>query len=185
MNPDLEMRWLLLIYTVPRSPSRLRATIWRELKKVGAVYLRDGVCALPEREATQTALTTIATRVREFGGQASLATAHLDPESSTRIVEEASAARASEYTELTGDAERFLEHVAREREHRKLTYAEVEELEGDLEKLRRWFEQMRARDYFPVAAEQERVTQLLGRCDDALGAFLDEVYTETETDVTP
>ena len=44
--------WLLLIYTVPAEPTRKRAFIWRELKKVGAPYLRDGVCILPERPDT-------------------------------------------------------------------------------------------------------------------------------------
>ena len=34
--------WLLLIYTVPSQPSRKRAAVWRDVKKAGAVYLRDG-----------------------------------------------------------------------------------------------------------------------------------------------
>ena len=48
--------WLLLVYTVPAEPSRLRAAVWRDLKKAGAVYLRDGVCVLPERDETLHAL---------------------------------------------------------------------------------------------------------------------------------
>ena len=71
-------RWLVLIYTVPSEPSRKRAFIWRELKKAGAVYLRDGVCALPERPETLAALSAIAARVEELGGQATLV--HLGPD---------------------------------------------------------------------------------------------------------
>ena len=55
--------WRLLIYTVPAQPSRKRAFIWRELKKAGAVYLRDGVCALPERPETAAVLSAVAAKV--------------------------------------------------------------------------------------------------------------------------
>jgi hypothetical protein len=177
---DRTTTWLILIYTVPRSPSRLRATIWRELKKVGAVYLRDGVCVLPERAETQAAVDAIAGKVRAFDGQAAVATSRLDDETVGFIVAEATAARAEEYTDLERDAEQFLAHVAYEREHRELTYREVEELEADRDKLGRWFNQVRARDYFPVRADQDRVTTQLARCDEALVGFLDDVYTEIE-----
>src|SRR5438093_486945 len=65
-------RWVLLIYTVPAEPSRKRAYVWRELKKVGAVYLRDGVGVLPQRDATVRAFTDLATKVHEFDGRATL-----------------------------------------------------------------------------------------------------------------
>src|SRR5438270_12933937 len=64
--------WRLLIYTVPSEPSRKRAFIWRELKKAGAVYLRDGVAVLPEQAAAVEALQAIAAKVDEFGGEATL-----------------------------------------------------------------------------------------------------------------
>lgn len=180
MSADPQTTWLLLIYTVPRTPSRFRATIWRELKKVGAVYLRDGVCVLPERSDTTAAITAIAEQAREFNGQATIATSQLDARTVAAIIGEARTARADEYAELAQEAERFLAHVAREREHRDLTYREVEELDADLEKVRRWFEQVRARDYFPVEDDQQRVTTLLVRGEEALAGFLDDVYSETE-----
>ena len=62
----MEITWLLLIYTVPAEPSRTRAFIWRELKKVGAPYLRDGVCILPERSETAAAARAIAAKVIPF-----------------------------------------------------------------------------------------------------------------------
>lgn len=180
MSFDRTTTWLILIYTVPRLPSRLRATIWRELKKVGAVYLRDGVCVLPERAETQAAVDAIAGKVREFGGKATVATSRLDDETVTFIIAESTAARAEEYTDLERDAEQFLAHVAYEREHRELTYREVEELEADRDKLGRWFHQVQARDYFPARADQERVTTLLARCDESLAGFLDDVCSEIE-----
>ena len=72
-GPALPAKWLLLIYTVPAEPSRKRAYIWSELKKIGAVYARDGVGALPEREEMLTAIQHVAAKVVEFEGQATLA----------------------------------------------------------------------------------------------------------------
>src|ERR1700680_960102 len=86
---QIETPWLLLIYTVPAEPSRKRAAIWRDIKKVGAIYLRDGVCALPERPETIEAMRAIAARVVEFEGQATLVeAARLDPARADWVVEQ-------------------------------------------------------------------------------------------------
>jgi hypothetical protein len=166
--------WLLLIYTVPSEPSRKRAYVWRELKKVGAVYLRDGVCALPHRDETLAAFRGIAERIGEDGGETTLvADARLDEERSRAIVARAGEDRAAEYGEIAREAERFLEHVRRETEHREFTFAELTALEADLGKLRRWTEQVRSRDYFE-AEGREPVEGLLASCEEELTAFLEE-----------
>ncbi len=171
--------WLLLIYTVPAAPSRKRATIWRALKQVGAVYLRDGVAVLPDRAEARSAFRAIAEKVGEFGGQATLVEeARLPAERAEAIAAQANANREEEYAEVAREAERFLEHARREREHRELTFAELEEIEADLGKLKRWVEQIRGRDHFG-ALSAGRVEELLGECDAALAAFLEEAYAHT------
>jgi hypothetical protein len=136
--------WLLLIYTVPAQPSRKRATVWREVKKAGAIYLRDGVCVLPERPSQLKAFEEIEAKVKELDGQATLVRgARLDGERVERIVKEASAARKAEYDDILGETERFRAHVLREREHREFTFGELQELEADLNKLQRWSAQVK------------------------------------------
>jgi hypothetical protein len=177
---EMEITWLLLIYVVPSEPSRKRAYIWRELKKVGAVYLRDGVCALPERAETTVAFQRIAAKVEEFGGEATIVeAAHLDPKRAEALTTASRTARASEYRELAREAEGFLAHVRRETEHREFTFAELEELEEDLGKLTRWTEQVRARDYFG-GADAEEVSALLARCEEELAVFLETAAREDE-----
>jgi hypothetical protein len=172
--------WLLLIYTVPSEPSRKRAYIWREVKKAGALYLRDGVCALPEREETTAAFRQIAAKVVEFAGEATVVTsAHLDDERAAALIDAAQAARAQEYSELTGEAEGFLAHIRRETEHRAFTFAELEELDGDLAKLKRWLGQVRARDYFP-SGDAERVGTLFTHCEEELATFMEMAAREDE-----
>jgi len=167
--------WLLLIYTVPAKPTRKRAFIWREVKKIGAVYLRDGVCALPQLPETLKAVEAIASRAREFEGEATVVTgATFDAARGEAVVAAFRTARSDEYAEVAREAERLLEHISREVDHREFTFAELEELEEDLAKLRRWSIQIQARDYFPDAAITESVEKLLAQCDAALAEFLEQ-----------
>lgn len=166
----MEQGWLLLIYTVPSEPSRKRAAVWREVKKAGAIYLRDGVCALPRREETANTFQALAAKVEAFGGEATLVDVpHLDRRRAEAIMARSREERAAEYAELTREAERFLEHVRRETTHRAFTFAEVEELAADLGKLQHWAEQIRGRDYFDAASAHD-VAALLARCEEALAA---------------
>jgi hypothetical protein len=177
---ELSTTWLLLIYTVPAQPSRKRATVWREIKKLGAVYLRDGVCVLPEQAATMASLRSLANRIEEMDGQACLVEgAQLDAKRIEALEAEFRAGRAEEYAEIGREAEQLLAHIARETEHREFTYAELEELEQDLGKLKRWTDQVHARDYF-AESSYSNLQALLERCDSALEIFLDQASAEAD-----
>jgi hypothetical protein len=169
----MDAPWLLLIYTVPAEPTRKRAYVWREVKKVGALYLRDGVCILPERTETIAAAGAIAAKIQEFEGEATVVRgATLDSARADAVAAQFNSARSAEYAEISREAERLLQHVARETEHRDFSFAELEELEEDLNKLKRWMGQVRSRDYFPDGASIQP-EHLLERCDEALAEFLD------------
>jgi hypothetical protein len=177
---DLPTTWLLLIYTVPAQPTRKRATVWREIKKLGAVYLRDGVCVLPAQPTTMTSLRSLASRIEEMDGQACLVEgAQLDANRVAALEAEFRAARAEEYAEIGREAEQLLAHIARETEHREFTYPELEELEQDLGKLKRWTDQVQARDYF-AESSYSNIQALLERCDGALEIFLDQASAEAD-----
>jgi hypothetical protein len=169
----MDSPWLLLISTVPAEPSRKRAYVWREVKKVGAVYLRDGVCILPERPDTVAMARSIAARIEEFDGQATLVrSARLDVARAEGVIGRFKSARSAEYAEISRDAQRLLQHIQRETQHREFTFAEVEELGQDLAKLRRWLDQVHARDYF-LDESNVHAERLLTRCGEALAEFLD------------
>ncbi|GAC1317880.1 MAG: hypothetical protein NVSMB2_12120 [Chloroflexota bacterium] len=162
------MLWLLLIYTVPAEPTRKRAFIWRLLKKIGAVYLRDGICVLPEQPVTHRSLTTVADKVREFGGHAHLAeAARLDPATDDLVRCRAREARQLEYAAVVEAGAALVAHMRRESRHRSLHDAELHLMHLDLVKLRRWRDQIQARDYFTAegAATAEAV---LVACETAL-----------------
>ena len=169
----VEPRWDILIYTVPSQPSRKRAAVWRELKKVGAVYLRDGVAVLPAGSGTIEALRRIVALVEGFAGQATVvATADFDASRSAALRAQIATERAAEYAEVVREAEGLLAHLRREAAHRAFTRAERAALERDLGKLTRWAAQIRARDYL-AAAEPRALTEVLARCGRALHALPD------------
>jgi hypothetical protein len=63
---------ILLAYKLPLQPTRLRNQVWRKLHALGAVYLQDGVVALPWREDLTENLAYVATTIEEMDGSATL-----------------------------------------------------------------------------------------------------------------
>ena len=60
----------ILIVTLPSQPSAVRLRVWRSLKALGCVALRDGAYLLPLAQAP--ALEELAAEVRQHGGTASV-----------------------------------------------------------------------------------------------------------------
>ena len=66
--------WLLLVYRIPSDPTRLRATVWRRLKSLGAVYLQNSAAALPATDGAERALRKLRREILEMNGSAVLLT---------------------------------------------------------------------------------------------------------------
>src|ERR1700726_4276060 len=64
--------WLLLIYRVPPKPTRLRSTVWRRIKSLGAIYLQNSVAALPASTANERALRKLRREITDMSGTAML-----------------------------------------------------------------------------------------------------------------
>jgi hypothetical protein len=62
--------WVLLAYRLPREPSTPRITLWRKLRRLGAVQLVDGLVALPADPRSVEAFDWLADEVVEAGGEA-------------------------------------------------------------------------------------------------------------------
>jgi hypothetical protein len=64
--------WVLLAYRLPREPSTPRITLWRNLRRLGAAQVSDGLVVLPLTEETQEQVEWLATGIEEAGGDASV-----------------------------------------------------------------------------------------------------------------
>ena len=65
-------RWVLLAYHLPREPSTPRITLWRNLRRLGAAQVGDGLVALPLTDETQEQIEWLASGVEDAGGDASV-----------------------------------------------------------------------------------------------------------------
>jgi len=64
--------WVLLVYRVPREPTSSRATVWRKLKRLGALLLHDAVWVLPATPWTREQFQWLAVEIGELEGEAYL-----------------------------------------------------------------------------------------------------------------
>ena len=167
-----EQPWLLLIYSVPSNPSRKRAYVWRELKRLGAIYLRDGVAVLPDRPDLAVALGAIAERIREYDGEADvLPVSAFSPARQQELFERLRAERAAEYREIHHACVGFLRDVLSDVSADEFGFPDVDKLESELHRLERWFEQVRGRDY--LRAEGSRtVADIMEKCETAFERFV-------------
>jgi hypothetical protein len=167
--------WLLLIYRVPQDPPGRRTYVWRQLRQLGAVYLQQAAAILPDRADLRTALEALSQRVREYGGDVSLlATVSPDDQWEAELVERFNQARDAEYAEIGENVERFEDEIRRERSKGRFTFAQLEDIEGDWEKLQRWYERVRTRDFLD-ASGRRGAEEALTRGQTELEAFTAEV----------
>ncbi|MET7335001.1 Chromate resistance protein ChrB [Nonomuraea sp. NPDC005650] len=144
-----ERGWLLVSVSTAGAAPTVRVQVWRKLRSMGALYLQQSVCLLPEREQTLRQVRRLLDRVRQQGGTGRLLRLDLTEAAEERqVIGEFNAARDAEYAEVLERLPAFRAELAEERERGRATYAEVEESEADLERFRSWMAKIDARDYF-------------------------------------
>ncbi|MEY9849055.1 hypothetical protein ABH940_006159 [Streptacidiphilus sp. BW17] len=138
------IKWLLLSYRIPTEPTRLRAGVWRRLKALGAMYLQNAVAVLPASPEAERALRLLRQDIIEMGGSAQVLRAEALA-GEDEVVGAFNTARDEEYAELLGQCRDFLAEIETETAEEHFTYAELEENDEDLAKLRTWLDKIRAR----------------------------------------
>lgn len=168
--------WLVLVYRVPSEPTRLRATVWRRLKALGAVYLQNSVATLPRSPANERALRRLQREIVGMEGTGILLESEvLAGEQS--VLNTFQAARSDEYEEIVDRCEGFLAEVEKEYAKNHFTYAELEENEVDYTKLVNWLEKVKARDQFGAPGRDE-ADAALAKCEQVLEEYAARVYAE-------
>lgn len=169
-------RWLLLVYRVPSEPSRLRATVWRRIKSLGAIYLQSSAAALPASTAAERALRKLRSEILDMAGTAVLLSCEvLAGESEIRS--QFQDARDDEYEEIVDKCADFIAGIDKEYRESHFSYAELEENEVDLVKLRTWLQRIKDRDVFGASGLQQAVSSL-AECEEKLEAYAAHVYAE-------
>jgi hypothetical protein len=175
-NDAPDAGWLLLIYRIPPEPTRLRSTVWRRIKSLGAIYLQNSAAALPASPAAERSLRKLRREILDMSGTAILLSAAvLSGEAEVRGAFQA--ARNDEYEEIVDKCADFLRQVQKEYDENHFTYAELEENEVDLVKLKNWYAKIVERDVFG-ADGRSATERAIESCEQSLEAYAARVYAE-------
>jgi hypothetical protein len=149
--------------------------VWRELRRCGAVALQSATWALPVGDAFDDTLTRAVALVERADGQAMVFDVTPDDATSARLEALFTAEREAEWVEFLAECDKFDAELAHEWAIEKFTLAELDEEEQNLDRLRRWCRDLRAKDIFGADSASSAEQRLKG-CAEALEAFADGVY---------
>lgn len=170
------IHWTLILPQIPSEPSRHRVAVWRQLRKAGAVPISSGVWALPGGPAFQADLDRAGELCRKGGGTFAVIDATPRDHASAAMIRDAfTAVRVDEWAEFTADCGKFEAEIAKEILRQKFTFAELEEKEHSLERLRRWFRDLKKRDVLELPEAKAADARLRG-CVAVLDEYAERVY---------
>jgi len=173
------MAWRLLTYRLAAEPSRHRVAVWRELRRAGAVSLQQGVWAVPAGDGFDDALDRAVELIERGDGDVFVFAVSPTEATSARLEQAYTVEREAEWAEFVSECDKFDAEIAREIATRKFTLAELDEEEQNLDRLKRWYRELRRRDLFgaPTGPVAER---RLKACEEALEDFAERVFDARE-----
>jgi len=152
MSTEMRKRpWLLFIYSLPAQSKAQRVSVWRKLKRVGALQ-RISAYILPDEPMHFERFQWLAKQVRDEGGEASvIQTSSIDGLKDEDIVRLFQRDREKDYKELAKEIKQSSKSVKNRRD----------EIPAFVEKFRRRYQEIRSIDYFdsPEAHEVEALLQ--------------------------
>lgn len=174
-------RFVVLVYRMPTKPTAARVAVWRQLKRIGAVYLQQSVCLFPDSAATRRDLAPILAKIEASSGSFHLLPLRAigDAERS-KLVTQFRAQSAKHFQEIIENCEvNFQKEVEFETFRGNFTYEEAEEIRIEFDKIVRWFEAVADRDWFQ-APNREAAQRWITRCEKLLEGFEAQVYRAQE-----
>lgn len=138
--------------------------------------MTQGTWAAPATDPYRQALRRASELATE--GQGTVAVFDVQPHdhAARALVEDAfRAARVDEWREFLADCGKFTDEIAHEIAKNKFTFAELEEEEHSLDRLRRWYRDLKKRDALALPDARTAATNLFS-CEQTLDQFAEQVY---------
>ncbi|MBC9727509.1 chromate resistance protein ChrB [Streptomyces sp. TRM68367] len=165
-----------MLVKIPAEPSRYRVAVWRELRKVGALSLGQGLWAMPDVPVFAAGLSRAMELAERADGEAVvLEAAGRDEADAERLKAMFTAARQADWAEFLADCAKYQAELDKEIRNAKFTLAELEEEEQSLERLRRWYRDIQARDVFG-APDAGQAAQRLKECTARYEDYTERVF---------
>jgi hypothetical protein len=154
----MNSQFLLLIVSLPPSPSSLRVRVWRRLRALGAVALKRTVYLLPDTPDNYEQFQWLGQEIqRERGETILLRVDQIENMSRTDIIRLFHEARDPDYRQLAARYRKLMQTL-----ERKSAPASAR-VDRDLAQLQKDFEKLRELDFFdaPGRAEVERLREVI------------------------
>jgi hypothetical protein len=134
---------------------------------------------LPDTETNINSLSALKEEIIAESGEAYVLKCSPDEDSDRAFMEKFNSARDEEYGEVLEQCEEFFKEIEKETARKNFSFAEIEENEEELEKLKKWFAQVSARDFFS-ASLKKKTEETLSRCAAVLDEFCEKVYESSK-----
>ena len=173
------MKWLFFSYTLPTQPSKARVYAWRQLKKLGAANYQS-LWILPHSADRINDLRKLMSDIEAYKGETLLIVGKtLRDDEEDRLRKVFSDSRSEEYGELIKKCDDFFKEIENEIERRNFIFAEVEENEEELGKLKQWYKKVEKRDVLDVPLRKVAVEKVKN-CERLYEGFARRVYEHTQ-----
>ncbi|HWE54315.1 MAG TPA: Chromate resistance protein ChrB [Acidimicrobiales bacterium] len=170
------MAWRIVTYRLPSDGgSSQRVAVWRELRRVGAVALQAATWAVPIGDGFDEGLAKAVRLVERADGQALVFDVDPGSQSLGELEKLYSAERDEAWAEFTAECGKAMAELADEVAKEKFTLAELDEEEHNVDRLRRWYRELRAKDLFGAPKAPAAETGLK-EVAEALDDFAGRVY---------
>ena len=148
-SSNLDVPWLLLMFSLPANQASRRVEVWRKLKQYGALSLPSSGYLLPNTAANHEHFEWLAAAIRKYRGQASVVKVNaIDDQPPAQLRQKFIEARSRDYEQLL----------------RELRKTSAKRGSADLARLRRRFQQIVAIDFF-TSPLRSRVESSLNSAD--------------------
>ena len=178
------MQWIVFSYSLPsKSSSSPRVTLWRRLRRLGAVSPTGGIYVLPAHESCLEAFQWLAQEIEQSNGQAVVMhVEQFDTLTDQQVIDFFRESRREDYAEIEAQALKLEQAITLEMDGKTLA-----DLQESLVKLQRHYADVSAIDYFDspegvqVAARLAKIAKNLNPTTD-LAPRIESVALETYQD---
>ena len=174
------MKWLFFSYSLPTEPSKARVYVWRQLRKLGAVNYQSA-WVLPYSNERVADIKKLMADIENYHGESMLIEGKSVDKGQDELIKKAIVeSRNEEYQEVIEKCEDFFKEIQFEIERKNFIFAEVEENEEELEKLKQWLKKVEKRDVVEAPLRKTAIEKIKS-CEKLFDDFAKTVFLHTQS----
>ncbi len=163
--------WLVMFYDVPSEPSKLKVRLWRDFKRIGALYPQMSVCIIPDNTENRESLERMEKMIIKNGRLMKIQGRAITEYDQKHILHIFRLERDKQYDEILEECQEYIDEINLNIKNKKTVQEEVEEMDEVLDGLRRWLDRVKSIDWVEKPTAAVRVEKLLEECQNLLNKF--------------